>query len=90
MTGMPIWSPEDQEASYLEGWDVFERDDGRLAIQRLDCPADAMPQLPYDPIFPSDADATAFVSAHASTGSDRHRRALASHGLVVWSAWPAS
>lgn len=88
MIGMPEWSPEDQEASYLEGWDVFERDDGRLAIQRLDCPADASESLPFDPIFASDAAAIQFVSARAASGSDRHMRALASNGLKIWSPWP--
>jgi len=61
---------------YDEGWAVFECDDGRLRIQRLDSPQDARPSNPFEPMFPSDIAALQYVRKRAAEGSQYHREAL--------------
>jgi hypothetical protein len=72
---------------YQEGWAVFQCDDddgvARLRIQRLDCPSDAVPTNPGEPMFESDDAALEHVRQRADAGSRYHREALALVG-VTW------
>jgi hypothetical protein len=70
-----------------EGWALFTIDDftgkgrsGLMEIQRLDDPQACFDDLPAAPIFASDDEAIAFVTARAKEGSDMHRAALDMHG----------
>jgi len=59
-----------------EGWDLFDVD-GRLQLQRIDCPADYGDLLDYaEPKFQSDAHAIVEVSTKARAGSAYHWDAL--------------
>jgi hypothetical protein len=65
-----------------EGWSLFECDDGRLRIQRLDFPYDSTGR-PIDPLFDSDESAVQFVKDLADTGSSFHQVTLRLHGMKV-------
>jgi len=68
------------DAAKREGWALFECDNGKLQIQRLDTPQDAFPDLPFEPMWESGGDAIAHVEERANTGSEMHKAALALHG----------
>lgn len=68
--------PFDNTQALNEGWDLFEVD-GRIQLQRIDCPADNQDVLDYtEPKFDSDADAIIAVALLANAGSPYHRQAL--------------
>jgi hypothetical protein len=74
----------DDNAAKHEGWALFECDDGLLRLQRLDCPSDAIPELPMQPLFKSDDKAMEYVKTRAASGSENHIAALALHMTRVW------
>lgn len=66
----------DNNQALSEGWDLFEVD-GRIQLQRIDCPSDHIDILDYaEPKFESDAHAVVEVAAKASAGSAYHWGAL--------------
>lgn len=69
-------------AAMLEGWALFECDDGILRIQRLDCPNEAIDTLPEQPMFDNDDKAIEYVSTKAREGSEMHRAALKLHNCL--------
>lgn len=62
-----------------EGWALFECDDGKTRIQRLDDPQSVDESYPAEPVFDSDEAAIAFVQAKAAEDSPMHSAALAQH-----------
>lgn len=71
------------DQALCEGWDIFDVD-GRLQLQRLDCPSD-IDFLKYDePKFVSDTTALIFVSLKAHGGSKYHESALDLIGTGVY------
>jgi hypothetical protein len=76
-------SKYDDSAAKLEGWAVFECDDGFFRIQRLDCPKDSVESLPHEPIFNSDNEAIIHVAKKALEGSENHKIAVNLHGTPI-------
>lgn len=74
----------DDRAAKLEGWAIFECDDGYLRLLRLDCPNDADESLPREPIFASDQQAREHVMDCANAGSACHAAALELDGTRWW------
>jgi hypothetical protein len=75
--------PWDGGRALGEGWDLFEVD-GRLQLQRIDCPSDHGDLLPYsEPKFSSDAQALIEVAARARQGSAYHLEALELIGTLA-------
>jgi hypothetical protein len=72
----------DSQQALAEGWDLFDVD-GRLQLQRLDCPSDFCASLGDKPVFKSDADAIIFVALAANEGSAYHRDALERIGTLA-------
>ena len=65
----------DNTVALAEGWDLFEVE-GRIQLQRIDCPSDHE-QLGYsEPKFQSDAHALVEVATKARAGSAYHWGAL--------------
>lgn len=65
----------DNTQALNEGWDLFDVD-GRVQLQRIDCPSDH-DMLDYDePKFQSDAHAIVEVATLARAGSAYHWEAL--------------
>lgn len=88
-----FYDPEDDESTesdfdnkqaLSEGWDLFDCD-GRIQLQRIDCPSDHEHLgLDYDaPKFASDADALIFVALQANVGSTYHRDAIERIGSLA-------
>jgi hypothetical protein len=72
----------DNAQAWAEGWDLFDVD-GRLQLQRIDCPSDH-PDVPYDdPKFASDADAIIHAALQAHAGSTYHMNALQLIGALA-------
>lgn len=66
----------DNAQALSEGWDLFDVD-GRLQLQRIDCPSDQGELLDYsEPKFTSDAHAIVEVATAARKGSKYHWEAL--------------
>lgn len=77
-------TPDDFQNSQAlaEGWDLFDVE-GRIQLQRIDCPSDH-DCLTYDePKFASDADALIFVALQAHGSSAYHRDAIERIGTLV-------
>lgn len=73
----------DNDQALNEGWDLFEVD-GRLQVQRIDCPSDHVGVLDYtEPKFKSDPDAIIHIALKAWQGSSYHYDALARIGTLV-------
>lgn len=74
--------PFDDTPALREGWDLFDVE-GRVALQRIDCPSDHA-VLDYDePKFVSDAAAIIFVAMCAQYGSAYHLDALERIGTLA-------
>ena len=73
------YSHTDDYDAKLDGWAIFECDDGALRIQRLDDPRAFKESMPEAPLFDSDAHAIAHVRKRASEGSEMHLRAMMLH-----------
>jgi hypothetical protein len=73
----------DNTQALQEGWDLFDVD-GRLQLQRIDCPGDHRHVgVDYDyPKWHSDADAIVFVARRAYDGSDYHYDAISRIGTL--------
>ena len=78
MLAFKPWSFADENPCWLEGWGVFQLDDGTLRIQRLDDPAACL-AFPdgTEPLFEGDEAAFDHVVERATHGSALHLRALA-------------
>lgn len=64
----------DQTQATAEGWGLFAVD-GRLMLQRIDCPEDEAGNF-MEPPFESDTDALIAVALKAHAGSTYHIHAL--------------
>ena len=72
----------DNTQALNEGWDLFDVE-GRIQLQRIDCPSDHE-CLDYDePKFQSDAHAIVEVATRARAGSKYHWDALHLVGSLV-------
>lgn len=66
----------DNTQALSEGWDLFDVD-GRIQLQRIDCPGDHEGLLNYtEPKFVSDAHAIVEVATLARAGSKYHWDAI--------------
>jgi hypothetical protein len=73
----------DNTCALLEGWDLFDVG-GRIQLQRIDCPTEHAPALPYtEPRFKSDAHAVIHVARLAGMGSIYHTLALEMIGALA-------
>lgn len=69
----------DNSQALEEGWDLFDVE-GRLQLQRIDCPADHNCLKYNEPLFPSDAHAIIHVALLADLGSKYHFDAISMIG----------
>ncbi len=88
---LPPWTVEDTFAAYRDGWGLFQQDDGKIAIQRLDDPGaapEAAKVVETEPVFDCDEIAVIHVQAEARKGNSLAQRALAfmeaSNVVVPW------
>jgi hypothetical protein len=77
------YSMADDYDAKLEGWALFECDDGALRIQRLDDPQSCGDEFPAEALFANDGEAIAHVSKRAGEGSALHLRAMMLHNTTV-------
>lgn len=82
MTFKEIIMSFDNTRALKEGWDLFDVD-GRIQLQRIDCPSDHE-GLGYDePKFESDAHALVEVAVQARFGSLYHWHAICQIGVLT-------
>lgn len=82
------WAVKCQDDASNEGWGLFDAD-GKISIQRVDCPEPEDDGTEHDPVFESDTDAIAWMLQTLSQTTDEDTKnriilAFLLNGMPVW------